>query len=263
MRNFKLSTAGDTFFIFIAIFAISYATLIKNKVKFLGSLALSVIIAVALTGLVLLLLIKINDKKSLNELYSNEKQNLITYLTLLPRDTMLNFFIKAYENSGLFLEIFNDGLLIKSKNAYLYPLFNASETTIQNVVEAYRKKGDYHLIFISGSYETGVSNYLLNLNDVTLCDGNDLYATIKKLNALPTFNQPKINKFDRFLNIIKGLFNKKHAKFFFLTGIVTLLSSTLTYFKTYYIITGIILLIISAICKFFAPSTKKTIGITL
>ena len=116
MKNFKLSTVSDSFFIFIGIFAVTYAILIKNKVKFIGSLVLSVLVAVLLSTAVLLILIKINDKKSLSELYSNEKQNLITYLTLLPRDKLLEFFVKAYQNSELSLEIFNDGLLIKSKN---------------------------------------------------------------------------------------------------------------------------------------------------
>lgn len=263
MKKFKLPVSADLFFTFIGIFCIFYAVFIKNKLSFILSALLSAILSLILTTLIAIIIIIIYDKKELNSFISTEKENLNTYLTFLPREKLLEFFINVFKNDKLSLEIFNDGLICKDKKIYIYPIFNAVDTTKQNVVDAYLKKEDNSIVIISGSYDSSALNLPSVVEGLTIYNINDLYLTLKKLNALPNIKTTPINKRKRFIATLKGLFNKKHAKFFFISGIVSLLTSTLTYFKGYYIFLGTSFLILSAICKFFAPATQKPNGIEL
>ena len=260
MKKFKIPLSTDLFFCFIALFCLFYAIFIKSGLTLIGSTLLSAVISLIISSIIAVILIKFFDKKGATLLEEELKQNLLNYLTFLPRKELLNYFKQAFNKDGVFLENFNNGLLYKDKQLYIYPIFNASSTTKQNLVEAYRSKEENTLIVLSGSY---LPECYTITNNVTLYDIGDVYLTLKTLDALPTLTATKIDKKKRLISTLKGLFNKKYAKFFFISGAITLIFSTLTFFKTYYIIVGAILLIISALCKFFAPATATTKGINL
>ena len=263
MKNFKLSISNDLFFSFIAIFCVFYAIFIKNGLKFYISAILSAMLSLVFSFVLAIVFIKIFNKKTLLSFNEKEKVSLTNYLTFLPRKKLLEFLMSAFKNDGLFLEIFNNGLLCKDKKVFIYPIFNGGDTTKQNVVNAYLKKEDNRLVIISGSYESKVTEISSIVTDITFYDINDLYITLKNINAMPKIDTPIINKKKRLITTLKGLFNKKHAKILFISGIVTLLFSTLTYFKSYYIIVGSVFLVLSAVCKFFAPATTSAKGIRL
>ena len=257
MNKFKIPITADLFFTFIASFCLFYAIFIKNGWGFIASTLFAILCALIVSTIVLTLLVKFFEKKGLGVYEQKLKANLTNYLTFLPRSKLLNYFVNSFKNGGLYLEIFNDGLLLKNEKIFIYPIFLGDEISKQNIVKAYNKKGENKLIILTESYSNSVLSFADSVN-VTLYDINSVYLTLKEYNALPEFNEFILNKRKRLIETLKGLFNKKYAKIFFISGIVTLLSSTITFFKTYYIVVGGILLTLSAVCKFFAPITTES-----
>ena len=73
----------------------------------IGSTLLSAVISLIISSIIAVILIKFFDKKGATLLEEELKQNLLNYLTFLPRKELLNYFKQAFNKDGVFLENFN------------------------------------------------------------------------------------------------------------------------------------------------------------
>ena len=264
MKKFKFSISADLFFIFIAVFFVFYAIFINNGVKIFLCIILSVLSALLVSAIIAVLLILINDKKGVSALVNSETEQLVNELVFLKREKLLELFSNYFKKDGLFTEIFDNGILIKDKNAFVYPIFKYENITTEDIIKAYQKAQENTLIILGNTYTSESLSLVKSPSlNIKLFNISNVYYSLKKADCMPPFTLKIKPEKSKFLSVLKGLFNKKHAKFFFISGIITLFLSTVTFLSTYYMVWGVIFLIASATCKFFAPATQKTNGINL
>lgn len=264
MKKFKLPITIDIAFVFIALFFVFYAVYMYVGLNVWITLALSLISALSISGAITVCLIKFDNKKYYAKLNTELLNSTMTAFIFMPRDKLLNFFADFYKNDGLYLEIINDGILIKDKNLFIYPIFKYEKISTEDIISAYRKTGNNRLIILAPKYSSEAIKLCSNTSlNITLFSDIDIFTTLKNADTLPKISDVPQNVNPTIKNKLNDLFNKKYSKFFFISGIVSLFTSTFTYFSIYYIIWGSIFLIISAVIKLFAPENKKIRGIKL
>lgn len=264
MNKNKLPITSDLFFCFIALFFVFYALLLKIKANLALCIFLSCLLSLIVTSLVAIVLIKISNKRFLLKQNASKIEQLFDVLVLYSRQNLLDFFANFYKNDGLFSVIIDDGIFIESKNVFIYPIMTYDKIQTQTVLEVYKKLNGKRLAVIGKTYsDECLKIFKSKFSDVSLFTIDDVYLSLSSENKLPTITQKTKNNKGKLVKLIKSLFNKKHAKFFFISGITSLFLSPLVFFSKYYIVWGVVFLIFSATCYFFAPENERPTGIKI
>lgn len=249
MSKFKFINILDLVFVCISTFLIVFA-LIQF---FVGSFLLSAFLSVVVTFSILFIFRLTKNKICANkQLKLEEQQNAETYyynFAFMSKTKQLELIKKfvpqaknptiksshvEYENKII---LFSSTLNEMSKCEFIETIKNSLSTKKEIVVLAY-------------SFSPEVKKIANTLNKkIVLLDKNNFYLFCKNIN-IKFENKYKNNEKIKIKDIFINFFNKKHAKGFFFSGFILILTSFIIPFKNYYLIYGSILLIFSIICKF-------------
>ena len=261
MSRLKFIKIIDLLFIIFITFLISFAII----QFFLGSYVLSTFLAIILTFSILIIVNFINTKKyekqSIKEnnrqLAENNALNFQTY----PEQKKLNLVLQLIPDTltkkivGQHIEFYNENNNFKSVIIIENNIEKIDKTTLINLAKTFINK-THKLIIICNNYETELDDFVNTLQNIKimLIDKYSFFEICQKTNLKieETIQFKKINK--SYLKFFKNFFNKKHFKGFLLTGIITLFTSWIVPFKTYYLVVSCILLIGAIMCIF--PKNK-------
>lgn len=263
MNKFKLPITADLCFIFASVFFVAYAVFLNAKLNLAACLALSTIVAFIISACVAVVLIKLKDKKFISDLNKQEKLLLKDYLILTERSEVIDVFVKYFEKNGSLTSENNTFLTLKNKNVAVIPIFKYEKVTTADVVEVYRKLNHFKVVVLGCEFTAETLNLIKNESlNISVFNIDDIYFSLKSSDLLPPLNTEVKNKKSSLKNL-KKFFNKKYFKYFFISGIITLLTSSISYFPVYYVVFGSVMLIISAACKFFSPENQPPKGINI
>lgn len=195
------------------------------------------------------------QRKTLKKQQRKEAKNLAVFLSFLPDKNTLELFEK--------LPRLKDREIKKSKNAVSFKEegktvkqvfdFNCVALSAQSFCRyvkcAKEDKAD-RLEIYSNSFDKAALQMREDCGlEVKLFDGKYAYSLLKKHNLAPTEitqNKPSVLR----ANFLRIVFDKSRAKYYLTSSLFLILTSFITFFKLYYLISGTILFFMFLYAKF-------------
>ncbi len=170
-------------------------------------------------------------------------------------------FYKALKEKYSDTEKTSSHVILPSQNSLVFTRFNFEEIVKGDIVKIYNKLGaEQNAVVYAESFSTDVEEFAKQFNGrISLKAGKDAYELLESTNNFPdlTFSLLDSVKQKRFS--IGNVLSRKRAKTFLCFGALFILMSYFVPLKTYYVVSGVIMLIISAICIVFGrTSSPKT-----
>lgn len=254
----KFRDFSDTIFKTIFIFAISFFWInyyIKNFIKtFFLSLLISFLLIIIIRFFENKKSTKLNtsktDKKNIENIklqliFNSNKNNKIYFQKLLNLNNKMQ-------------------LTIESKIYMIFPLLNSNILTEKDISKIYKtclNLGIYNAVIICSERSLELTTFASNINNINIkiVDIQTLYFNfIKPQNFYPEkiITLKESSKY-KLKELIKIFFKQENYKKFLKLGFLTYFLSFFTMFRIYYLISGTVLLIFSAICKFSKNNESK------
>ncbi len=222
------------------------------------SLTLAVTLTLVLTLFTVKVLFEKRKKKGLLSLDDKIKNQIVFNLHFMPKSKLTALFMQAYSNLNVKCEKKREGIYLTDKKTLVILKFGYQEVSKADVVKAFNLiKKDQTVEIYSDEFSLGVQDFAKRFVNVYLKDAVDAVKLLKDGNSLDQIKDLQVETTPQKPNFIKNVFNKKRAKTFFGFGIFFLLSSFIVPIKTYYVISGSIMLIFSLVCIFFGNRTTQ------
>jgi accessory gene regulator protein AgrB len=256
MKNFSLSIITDSLFCCFSFFFLSFIVL-NFFIDRAVAIILSVTIALLLTLFTIKFLLKRRKVKLIKRKQQFEQENAMEQLNLSPSSVQKNLFIKVFGKLNEKVEKKKEGLYLPDKKTLIVLKFGYNEVTKADIVKIFNsldKDQSAHVFAKSFSSET--KNFADRFIRIFLKESDYVYSLLKKADVYPetVFVLPKKNIKAQ---IVSNLFNRKKAKTFFGFGIFFIISSFLVPIKTYYVLSGVLMFLISLSCVFFGKEPKE------
>jgi hypothetical protein len=174
---------------------------------------------------------------------SSNEDNLVLIEKLLTQ---------MYENSHI--ERKDKGISVQKSGEKLYfAIFKNEAVTSDDISFAVRKQKDCQ-VYILGSTFTENAVKLALIFKIELWDSYKVYKELKQHDLLPD-KYICGEKFKRkYKELLKLRFKRSMYKGYLLSGIMLLALSYLTFYPVYYIVSGCILLTVSAVVRFWGKA---------
>ena len=240
MKKINFALVSDVIFFALCAFILCF-----TGVRFYTRNALTALIiaigAAAVCGLIAFYILLAKRKKRLIlSLSESEKKSLSLHLSVCDDEYVLNLFEKALEGTYV-----RGNRLQDNENIYFFN-FKMSPLSADDIAEVVRKTGKKR----KHVYCCDISPAALSLAEdfsVDTVTVAEIYALLKDKNLLPEKyalgNVKKPNIFKR----IKKRFNRKLCPPLFFSGLTLLFFSFFTFYPTYYIVFGGLLMALSAV----------------
>lgn len=241
-------------FLYLLLSQVFFSYFFDNPV----SLTLSITLTLVLTLFTVKTLFSNRQKKGLLSINDKMKNQIVFNLHFMPKSKLTALFIKAYSNSNIVCEKRKDGLYLPDKKTLVILKFGYLEVTKADVVKAFNLiKKDQTVEIYSDEFSVGVKEFANRFVNVYLKDGVDTVKLLKDGECLEQIQDLSVHSEPSRPDFVKNVFNKKRAKTFFGFGIFFLLSSLIAPLKTYYVVSGCLMLILSLVCIFFGNKTTQ------
>lgn len=256
MKKLKLSIFGDLFFFFFIVFFIAYYYLRYNFFNFTLSLIFSSIISAILTFIFATFSIIQNNKKLTTSFDKKQIEKLKTELCFYNNDNTKNLICTFLDAKEVTYTKLKDSVYLEEQKTFIYWIYKQEKLLSTDIIEITKKsKDERKIILFCNDISTESISLIKKCNlPIKIIDASQFYSLLKKYSLLPEITI-KTNEKKPLKDKLKNLFNKKKAKPFIISGIVIMLSSSLLYNPTIYIIIGSILMIIGSYLHFFAKDT--------
>ena len=251
MKRLNLPLILDTVFAGVCAFLLFF-TAVRFYTKSAAAGLIFGISALFLFGA--LAYVYISRKQNKNLLLSRDEKNkkLLSLHLSLSTDT----YIKK-----LFKSLFGEGARISGQkvlygetaNFFNFKMQPLSEDDVARVIK-YRFDGKKRIFCAKASPEAAAlaANFLI---EITGIDG--VYSALKDKELLPEKYVYEGAKKIKFFDRIKARFNRRLAAPLFWSGLGLLFLSYFTFFPIYYIVSGSIMLILSAVSLVFSHATQR------
>ncbi len=258
MKKLLFVAISDTLFLAFIGFILSFILIDYFVYK-----PYSIILAVCFSLLVGLISFKklstrANKTHTANK-HSEDLYKVFYQLRFESKEKLTSRFIRAFNKNGYETERKKGGIYLKEKEVMVFIKFGFDPLQKADVVKAFNCITKSEKAVIMAENFTDEIRDFVRLFDgkVLLIDGEKIYKLLKTSDELPKItveNEQSSNKKPRF---VANFFAKKSAKRFLLFGTTFLLMSFVVPLKLYYVISGTIMLILSAICLLFGKSPEK------
>ncbi len=256
MKRIYFSVALDSIlcaFIYLLLSYVFFNYFFERNV----TLTLSLTTMALLTLFSVRLLFKKRRLVNFNAELDKQKNKLMTQLHFMPKSRLSALFIKAFNSLGFSTEKRKDGIYLPDKKTLVILKFGYQEVTKADVVKAFNLiKKDQSVEIYSEEFSTEVKQFAERFVNVKLKDGEKVLDLLKKSDCLSEIDYVVPEENRQRTSALKSVFNKRRAKTFFGFGIFFLFSSLFVPLKTYYIVSGSVMLIIALICIFFGSRKK-------
>ncbi len=253
MKKLKLSIFSNLFFFFFIAFFIIYYYLRYNVFNFALSLTFSSIISAILTCVFLVFSIIQNNKKLTTTFDKNQVENLKTQICFYDNDNIANLICSFLDAKNIAYKKLKDKIYLEEQNSFIVWLYKQEKLISTDIIDIIKKcKGEQKIILFCNEISVESLSLIKKCNlPIKAIEIYEFYSLLKKYSLLPEITIKSDAK-KHLKDKLKSVFNKKKAKPFIISGIVIMLSSSLLYNPTLYIVIGSILMIIGSYLYFFA-----------
>ena len=249
----------DSVFLFLALFVgllcIFY---------FLIPYPYSVILAFCIGGVLAIFGAKfLGDKQNKKHIKSKEKKlyfDTIIRLNLMKPDKLKNLFIKLYSTKNEQVIRKKHGFYLPQSKKLYVTKFAFEKVTKADVVRAfnYLQKEEV-AVFLAESFEPDIVAFGNRFNKrIIFLDAPDIFNDLKDKGLLPTQDFTTYYTEKKKITFGAEIFKKKNAKKFLLFGVTFCLMSFIAPYKTYYIVSGCVMIFFAVILKLFGKQENTT-----
>lgn len=245
----------DGLFVFIGGFILSFCVL-----YYLIPYPYSIIVSLSLSGLLLVLALKIlNSKQNKTNLFRKDKKlytDTIIRLNLMDEQKLIELFQNAVCPNATIKPLSRGFLCEQTDTAYLIS-FGFNKVKKSDVVRAFNLPNAKKAVFFAENFEKEVIDFASRFNGkITLYDGKDCFNFLKEKELLPTEDFSQYYSQNAKPIFKKQILDKKNAKKFLLFGVVFSFFSFLVPYKLYYLICGGLMISFSLYLKLFGKSQE-------
>lgn len=253
----------DSVFLIVTTFIVAFVWLRyyidNNLVCLFSAIAISILFFLAFKAIT-------DGKKEKRKLKKQERQqaeNLAVYLSMLPNKNLLALFeelstlrqceIKKSENTITYKNVKTIRLVFDFFCGAL-----TAKLFCDFVKQAKADKIDKLEIF-AHSFDKSVLQLMKSVDfEVKLFDANSTFALLKDNGLLPqeVINKKRVSPLKS--NFLQIVFDKSRAKYYLMSSLFLLLTSFLTFFKLYYLISGTVLFFLFLYARFNRRFNLKT-----
>ena len=254
----------DALFLLIATFIVAFVWLryyiANNLVCLFSAIAICILFFLAFKTLT----VGKKEKRQLKKKEKKQAENLAVYLAFLPDKNTLALFEelpvlrqKELKRSGNAVTYKNGGKTVR----FVFDFFCGAlspKTFCDYVKQAVNDKVDKLEIF-ANSFDKNVLQLQKSVGlELKLFDINSTFALLKDNGLLPTDVTEKQYVSPLRTNFLQIVFDKSRAKYYLMSSLFLLLTSFLTFFKLYYLISGTILFFLFLYARFNRRFNLKT-----
>lgn len=196
---------------------------------------------------------KSNLKKSQLELFSSTMLSMNLY----PKEKQLSVIKNLLESKNEKVNISFRGAFSLSTNTLWVVKFGFVKVTKTDVVKTFNYlKKEEKAVIVSETFDNDIVEFSKMFNDrITLINGEAFFEQLNDAKLLPLKINPELVKNKNKPRVFSGLKNKKSVKGFLVGGLYFLAMSFFVPIKTYYVLWGGFLIIVSVVLKLFVKPT--------
>ncbi len=260
MKKFLPVIISDTLFLTFVSFILSFVIF-----DYLSEKPYSLVFSACFSLLTALLFFKIftsrAKKKNLAENRREKISSIFYRLCFETKEKNTLRFIRALQKRGFETERKKGGIYLKKEMVTVFIKFGFDSVNKTDVVKAFNNISENEkAVIVAENFTDEIKNFSrLFGNRIILIDGEKIFNLLDSTGELPPPLEKKLPDSDgkSAKRKIGNFLSKKSAKKFLLFGTVFLLTSFLVPLKLYYVISGVVMLIFSAICLLFGKSSAK------
>lgn len=188
-----------------------------------------------------------------DSVFNKKYKESIMQLNFNTRQKNDALFFKAYKIENPDVIKNSTHLFLPSKNTLVFTRFDFENIVRGDIVKIFNQlKKDQVAIIYAEKFSPEVSEFASQFNNrIFLREGKDAFSLLEKTNNLPELSFTLIDSASKKKFSIHNVFLRKRAKTFLGFGVTFLIMSYFVPLKLYYVICGVIMLTISAICIVF------------
>ena len=206
------------------------------------------LLALATGGIAFLVIYRKHRQIRLSRKEQQKKDALMLHLTLEKAERVRSALLAAFAKDGKDAHCMNDYLQIDGVTAV--PLFTMQPVSADAVALILRDFGKEPFLLLCNALSPEAEKLLKDFGRKSM-KGAEVYALFEKTGTTPDplicAEIPRMTARKR----IERAFSKKNARPFFVSGLLLLIMSLFTFFPTYYIVTGSVLLLSSVFIRAF------------
>lgn len=254
MKKTLFTVVTDTLFFFI-IFSLIIFTLFNRFVTYPYSLIIALSCSAIFSLLIFALLKGKRSKRQTLKINKKTLENACVSLSILNNTQLTEKFYNAYQNAKKEPKYTGKHLtLISGEKVFIF--FSPDGLKKSDIVKAFNLLDSKKGIIYYYQAQKEVLEFAKMFKKLTLLNCEDAYSFLTSNGISLEINQ-EVSPTNKRVKL-SNLFIKKHAKKHFLFGVSFYLLSFISILKTYYLISGTIFLIFSAICLLFGKTEKET-----
>lgn len=244
MKRINLPLVFDSFFTAVCAFLLFYTAVRFYTKSAVWGLVFGICAFLLFGALAFLYIRKKQNKKLLLTRDEKDRKLLELHLSLLPDKDVAELFLNVLDGGSI------QGKQVATDKSVYFFIFSLKQLSPDDIAGVIKFSTDKDKVVYCNSISAEAKELADNFA-ITYKTGDKIYLELKDKGALPEkfiFDGGKRpNAFKR----IKARFNKKLTAPLFWSGLCLLAFSFFTFFPLYYIISGGLLLVLSAICLVF------------
>ncbi len=251
MKKFSLALflnlSLSTFFFFVLSLALFLSFFPYNV-----SLTLSITTALLFALIFYFFGRKIQNKKNQKVKETKNIDELFIELNFMSKQSAYSLFTKAFTSLNKTVIKVPNGLYIKEDHTLIFFAFSFEGISKADILKAYNmlKKEDKCLIYASFCSQEN-EKFITRFGELLKLENKkEIYSLLKETNNLPKYTHILLEETGP-KPTLKNIFSKKKAKRFLTFGIVLIVMSFFVYYKLYYLIFGIMFLLLSSFSLLF------------
>ena len=244
MKKIDLPLILDVLFYTACTWFLAVGILRFYRVPYAVSLTVSSFIALAVGAFCFLLIYLGHRKRNLTKAEQRRKEELMLHLTLERSDRVKKLLAAAFAADGKETKIGEDDITVDGGTYILH--FTMQPVSADAVAVMLRTYGDEPFTLVCNAL-TPEAEKLLRSFARTAVRGDEVFALFERTKTVPEnlicgdIPRPKLKA------RLHRTFSKRNARPFFVSGILLLIMSLITFFPLYYLIAGSVLLF-TAVC---------------
>ena len=239
MKRFDFPLVSDVLFYGVACWFFTLGIMRYYRLPTAICITIATLISLALAISLYLLISRKHRRAALGKREREKKNALMLHLTLERPERIRTALISTYTADGK--ECRADGDALNIDGEIVVPLFTMQPVSADAVALLLREYGETPFV-IACNELTPEAQSLLGSFGRKFWNGNDIYETFSRTETIPAqLICGEIPRKTARAKLVRA-FSKKNARPFFVSGLLLLFMSLFTFFPTYYLVTGSILL---------------------
>ena len=244
MKKINLAVISDVLFFTLCAFLIGFIALRYFFKSIVWAIVISAFIAVGVCLLSLHLTIKRREKLIATTIGEGERKLLAIHLSTLAPEKLIPIFLNALDGTYAV-----DNAIEDEKNQYRF-CFKLTPLTCDDIALFIKGRGEKQLVILCCSVTPEGVSFAKDFSVSLKCMG-EIYPLLRDKKLLPESYPFSSSIKKGALKKVKARFNRRLCPSLFFSGLFLLIYSLFSFYPIWYIVTGSVLLTLSAVCLFF------------